>query len=36
MLYNVPSRTGQNLQPETVARLAELDNIVGIKEATGI
>lgn len=35
VLYNVPSRTGQNLQPETVARLAELDNIVGIKEATG-
>ncbi len=35
MLYNVPGRTGQNLQPETVARLAEVDNIVGIKEATG-
>ncbi len=35
LLYNVPSRTGQNLQPETVARLAEIDNIVGIKESTG-
>lgn len=35
VLYNVPGRTGQNLQPETVARLAEIDNIVGIKEATG-
>lgn len=35
VLYNVPSRTGQNIQPETVARLAEVNNIVGIKEATG-
>ncbi|MDB9372151.1 4-hydroxy-tetrahydrodipicolinate synthase [Nodularia sphaerocarpa] len=35
MLYNVPGRTGQNLSPETVARLAEINNIVGIKEATG-
>ena len=35
VLYNVPGRTGQNLQPETVARLAEIHNIVGIKEATG-
>ncbi|WP_290439414.1 4-hydroxy-tetrahydrodipicolinate synthase [Leptolyngbya sp. 'hensonii'] len=35
MLYNVPGRTGQNLQPETVARLAEVPNIVGIKEASG-
>ena len=35
VLYNVPSRTSQNLLPETVARLAEVDNIVGIKEATG-
>ena len=35
MLYNVPSRTGQNLQPETVARLAEIPNIVALKEATG-
>jgi 4-hydroxy-tetrahydrodipicolinate synthase len=33
--YNVPSRTGTNLLPETVARLAEHQNIVAIKEATG-
>jgi len=35
LLYNVPGRTGQNLQPETVARLAEVKNIVGIKESRG-
>ncbi len=35
MLYNVPSRTGQNLDPETVAKLAQIDNIVAIKEASG-
>jgi 4-hydroxy-tetrahydrodipicolinate synthase len=35
MLYNIPSRTGQNLQPATVSRLAEIDNIVAIKEASG-
>ncbi|WP_017653285.1 4-hydroxy-tetrahydrodipicolinate synthase [Fortiea contorta] len=35
LLYNVPGRTGQNLNSETVARLAEIDNIVGIKEASG-
>lgn len=35
ILYNVPSRTGVNLLPETVARLARLKNIVGIKEASG-
>ncbi|MBH8576458.1 4-hydroxy-tetrahydrodipicolinate synthase [Nostocaceae cyanobacterium CENA369] len=35
LLYNIPGRTGQNLSPETVARLAEIDNIVGIKEASG-
>jgi len=34
-VYNVPSRTAVNLLPETVARLAELKNIVGIKEACG-
>ena len=35
ILYNVPSRTGCNLLPETVARLAEHPNICGIKEASG-
>ena len=35
MLYNIPGRTGQNLIPETVARLAEIPNIVAIKEASG-
>ena len=35
IMYNVPSRTSSNILPETVARLAQIDNIVGIKEATG-
>ena len=35
VLYNVPSRTGVNLQPKTVAKLAEHPNIVALKEATG-
>lgn len=35
ILYNVPSRTGVNLLPETCARLSQLKNIVGIKEAAG-
>lgn len=35
ILYNIPGRTGQNLLPETVVRLAEIPNIVGIKEASG-
>ncbi|AAK03135.1 TPA: 4-hydroxy-tetrahydrodipicolinate synthase [Pasteurella multocida] len=35
ILYNVPSRTGSDLLPETVARLAKINNIVAIKEATG-
>lgn len=35
VLYNVPGRTASDLLPETVARLAELDNVVAIKEATG-
>ena len=35
IVYNVPSRTGVSISAETVARLAEFDNIVAIKEATG-
>jgi len=35
VVYNVPGRTSVNLLPETVARLAELPNIVGLKDATG-
>ena len=35
ILYNVPSRTGVDMLPETVGRLAEIDNIVAIKEAKG-
>jgi 4-hydroxy-tetrahydrodipicolinate synthase len=35
ILYNVPSRTGSNLEPATVVRLAAVPNIVGIKEASG-
>ena len=34
ILYNVPSRTSSNILPETTARLAQIDNIAGIKEAT--
>ena len=33
--YNVPGRTGVNMLPETVARLAKIKNIVGIEEASG-
>lgn len=35
ILYNVPSRTACDLLPETVGRLAKINNIIGIKEATG-
>lgn len=35
VLYNVPGRTSVNMLPATVARTAELDDVIGIKEATG-
>src|SRR3984957_19017034 len=35
LLYNIPPRTGANLEPATVLRLAELRNVVGIKESSG-
>jgi 4-hydroxy-tetrahydrodipicolinate synthase len=35
VLYNVPGRTALNMAPETVARLAAIPNIIGIKEASG-
>ena len=35
VVYNVPSRTGTNVLPATLARLAEIDTIVGVKEASG-
>lgn len=35
ILYNIPGRSAKNIEPETIARLAEIPNIVAIKEATG-
>ena len=35
ILYSVQGRTGVNIEPSTVARLAKIDNIIGIKEASG-
>jgi 4-hydroxy-tetrahydrodipicolinate synthase len=35
IIYNIPSRTGRNMEPETVARLAKIKNYAGIKEAAG-
>ncbi len=34
-IYNIPGRTGKNIEPETIARLAELEHIDLVKEATG-
>src|SRR5919106_2537882 len=34
-IYNIPGRTGKNIEPETIIRLAELENITMVKEATG-
>lgn len=35
VLYNIPARTGNSLLPETVARLSEIENIVGVKDSSG-
>jgi 4-hydroxy-tetrahydrodipicolinate synthase len=35
LLYNIPGRTGANLEPATVLRLAEIPNIIGVKESSG-
>jgi 4-hydroxy-tetrahydrodipicolinate synthase len=35
IVYNIPGRTGSKIEPETLARLAEIDNVAGVKEATG-
>jgi 4-hydroxy-tetrahydrodipicolinate synthase len=34
-LYNIPGRTGKNIEPETIARISEFDNVTMVKEATG-
>lgn len=35
IVYNIPSRSGVNILPDTIKRLSEIENIVGIKEASG-
>jgi 4-hydroxy-tetrahydrodipicolinate synthase len=35
IVYNIPGRTGSKIEPETLARLAEIENVAGVKEATG-
>ncbi len=35
IVYNIPGRTGSKIEPETLARLAEINNVAGVKEATG-
>tara|TARA_B100000029_G_scaffold358409_1_gene351237 strand:- start:1407 stop:2306 length:900 start_codon:yes stop_codon:yes gene_type:complete len=35
VLYNIPGRTAKNMEPETIARIGELDTVVAVKESTG-
>ncbi len=35
IMYNIPSRVVVNMEPETIARLSKIDNIIGVKEASG-
>ncbi len=35
VMYNIPGRTGKNIEPETIARIAECPNVVAVKESTG-
>lgn len=35
IIYNIPGRTGVNILPETIAKLSEIENIVGLKDSTG-
>ncbi|HZD59394.1 MAG TPA: 4-hydroxy-tetrahydrodipicolinate synthase [Anaerolineae bacterium] len=35
IIYNIPGRTGRNIEPDTVIKLAEIDTIVGVKDASG-
>jgi 4-hydroxy-tetrahydrodipicolinate synthase len=35
IVYNIPGRTGSKIEPETLARLSEIQNVAGVKEATG-
>ena len=34
-IYNIPGRTAKNIEPETILKLAEIDNIIGLKDAAG-
>lgn len=34
-IYNIPSRTGRNVEPETIIELSKIDNIIGVKDAGG-
>lgn len=35
LMYNVPSRTGTNMEPSVISQLSQIDNIIGVKEASG-